>query len=65
MPPIIGLMFTVVCLGLVAYFIDRFIPMENSFKVVFRVLCAIIAVACILYFFYQLGTPAFPSLRQR
>jgi hypothetical protein len=49
---IISLLLVIVVLGLAVYLIDRYVPMAEPFKIIFRV---VIVVAFVVYLLKQIG----------
>jgi len=56
----IGLLFTIAILGVVAWFIQTYVPMAAPFKTLFTIICVIVAIFLLLNFFGVVGgTPYF------
>lgn len=44
-------MVELIILGIIAYLVDRFVPMQEAFKVVFRIVCVAVAILLLLSIF--------------
>lgn len=47
---LVSFVVTLVFLGIVAYLVERFVPMGEPFKTIFRIVCVVVAIVLVWNF---------------